>query len=136
MEIDDLMIGEFVFWDSYYCFVWCVWYNCCYVWIDVEYIFFVMVCVMIYDCDVELFEGMIFNCVQCGIDWYECIDDDGNGLGEELVGYGVVCMKFCFNQVVEGCVNLVGILVLYFGMIVEIVIFEVCFWIGVLLLVV
>lgn len=121
---------EFASWDSYSRFARHVRFKGRYVWGDEERAFLATVLATIRKRDVEFKAGRTFYRAQQGIDVVDRIDDDGNWIGEDTLGYGAARMKPLADRAREGRANPSGIPVVYVGTTIETAISETRPWVG------
>jgi hypothetical protein len=76
----------------------------------------------------ELVKGRLFYRAQLGVDWRELTDEEGNFIGEEVLGYGSARMKPLADRAREGRANSTGIPSLYVADTIETAISEVRPW--------
>lgn len=122
--------SEFSHWDSYWQFARHVRFSSRYVLGDEEQAFLRTVLATLSGRDAQLKEGMILYRAQRGVDLIDRTDDDGNWIGEDIVGYGPTRMKPLLDRAREGRANPTGIPVLYVGTTVITAISEVRPWVG------
>lgn len=130
MELDDPEKPEFASPTSYRAFARRVRHERRYVLTHEEKAFLATVRASNRGRDVELPEGKILFRAQRGSDWLMTLDELGNELGEEPVGYGAERMKPRANKAKEGRANPAGIPVLYLGTTEQTSISEVRPWVG------
>jgi RES domain len=128
--MDDPEKPEFASWRSFDDFGRRVRHKRRFVWDAPIDAFLETVIATIKDRDVTLTQGLLFYRAQRGIDWVTRTDDDGNEVGEDLVGFSSVRMKPRQNRSTEGRANPSGVSVLYLANTEQTAISEVRPWIG------
>jgi len=121
---------EFPRWDSYSRFARAVRSCRRYVLGEDERDFLATVLATIQDRDVEFKAGKIFYRAQLGVEIVDREDDEGNWVGEDVVGFDAARMKPLSDRAREGRANPTGIPALYVGTSAETAISEVRPWIG------
>jgi len=101
-----------------------------YVWTPEATAFLETVKSTIHDRDRHLPPGRIFFRAQVGIDWREVLDEGGEAISEDPVGFGTHRMSPRRNQATEGRANAAGVSVLYLASEAETAVSEVRPWIG------
>jgi hypothetical protein len=130
MNIDDPAIPEFASWRSYQNFALRVQRGFRYVWQKEVQAFLDTVLATLKERDVTIPSGSLLYRARLGIDYHIQKDEDGNEIGEELLGYGSEEMKPPREKASEGRANPVGIPVLYLGTSEQTAISEVRPWVG------
>ena len=121
---------EFARWDSYSLFAGAVRSSRRYVLGKDERDFLATVLATIQDRDVEFKAGKIFYRAQLGVEIVDREDDEGNWIGEDVLGFCAARMKPLSDRAREGRANPTGIPALYVGTSAETAISEVRPWIG------
>lgn len=121
---------EFAYWDSYSRFARHVRFTNRYVLGTDERAFLETVLATIRKRDGELRPGHTLYRAQCGVEWVDQTDDDGNWIGEDVWGFGADRMKPLPDRAREGRANPTGIPVLYVGTTVLTAVSEVRPWVG------
>lgn len=122
--------SEFACWDSYSQFADYVRKTSRYILSKEQNVFLDTVLATIKGRDSELKEGSIFYRAQLGIDICDRTDNDGNWIGEDMLGFRASRMKPLADRAKEGRANPSGIPVLYVGTTVKTAISEVRPWVG------
>jgi hypothetical protein len=130
MDVDDPKVPEFASWRSYEEFAHRVRHGRRYVWDDSVQAFLDTVLATLRNRDVKISEGAILYRAQRGVDYALVVDEDGNGIEADPVGFGGARMKPLANRAAEGRVNPTGIPVLYLASAKQTAISEVRPWVG------